>query len=71
MSEDRCAAIAGVFDRAAATYDAVGVDFFQVFGAQLVANVDVAADDRVLDVGCSAETRDCWEVARHPSLRWS
>lgn len=52
MTEDRRAAIAGVFDRAAPTYDAVGVDFFSVFGARLVADVGVSAGDRVLDVGC-------------------
>lgn len=52
MSEDRRAAIAGVFDRAAPIYDAVGVDFFSVFGAQLVADAEVSAGERVLDVGC-------------------
>lgn len=52
MSEDRRAAIAGVFDRAAPTYDAVGVDFFSVFGAQLVVDAEVATGERVLDVGC-------------------
>lgn len=30
MTDERRAAIAGVFDRAAPTYDAVGVDFFSV-----------------------------------------
>jgi len=52
VSDDRRAAIAGVFDRAAGTYDAVGVDFFSVFGAQLVADAEVIAGERVLDVGC-------------------
>lgn len=52
MTEERRAAIAGVFDRAAPTYDAVGVDFFSVFGAQLVAVAEVTSGERVLDVGC-------------------
>lgn len=42
--------LAGVFDRAAATYDAVGIDYFSVFGDWLVRDAQVRARDRVLDV---------------------
>ena len=45
-------AIAGIFDRSAATYDQVGVEFFSVVGAQLVRDADVAAGEHILDVGC-------------------
>jgi ubiquinone/menaquinone biosynthesis C-methylase UbiE len=46
------AGIAGVFDRAAATYDQVGVDFFQPFGRLLASRTDPRPGERVLDVGC-------------------
>jgi ubiquinone/menaquinone biosynthesis C-methylase UbiE len=49
---DRRQAIAGIFDRSAATYDQVGVDFFSVVGAQLVRDAGLAAGQQVLDVGC-------------------
>ena len=49
---DQRQAVAGVFDRAAATYDQVGVDFFSTVGATLVADVHVAEGAHVLDVGC-------------------
>lgn len=49
---DHRAAIAGVFDRAASTYDATGVDFFSLVGATLVDDAGLSAGDRVLDVGC-------------------
>ena len=45
-------AVAGVFDRAAATYDAVGVEYFSTFGHRLVELSRVAPGDVVLDVGC-------------------
>ena len=46
------AGVAGVFDRAAATYDRVGVDFFQPIGRFLVGRTDPQPGERVLDVGC-------------------
>jgi ubiquinone/menaquinone biosynthesis C-methylase UbiE len=49
---DRRAAIVGVFDRSATTYDQVGVAFFGVVGRQLVDDANVRAGERVLDVGC-------------------
>lgn len=50
--EDIKAGVAGVFDRAAATYDQVGVDFFQPLGLFLVRRTDPRPGERVLDVGC-------------------
>jgi ubiquinone/menaquinone biosynthesis C-methylase UbiE len=49
---DQRRAVAAVFDRAAPTYDQVGVDFFSTVGAALVNDVHVVDGDRVLDVGC-------------------
>lgn len=46
------AAIAGVFDRAAATYDQVGVPFFGPAGAELVSVAAPRPGERLLDVGC-------------------
>ncbi|WP_408898303.1 class I SAM-dependent methyltransferase [Nocardioides sp. R1-1] len=46
------AGVAGVFDRAAATYDQVGVDFFRPIGRFLVGRTDPRPGERVLDVGC-------------------
>ncbi|GAB2577246.1 class I SAM-dependent methyltransferase [Microlunatus antarcticus] len=43
---------AGVFDRAAATYDAVGVPWFGPIAAGLVAALEPQPGERVLDVGC-------------------
>jgi SAM-dependent methyltransferase len=45
-------AVAGVFDRSAATYDAVGVEFFSAVGARLLEPVGLRPGDRVLDMGC-------------------
>ena len=42
---------AAVFDRASATYDRVGVDFFATFGRRLVEAAAVAPGERVLDLG--------------------
>lgn len=44
--------LAGVFDRAAMTYDAVGVELFQPIAEQLVAVLDPRPGERALDVGC-------------------
>jgi len=44
--------VAGVFDRAAPTYDQIGVRFFQPAGADLVTAAELNRGDRVLDVGC-------------------
>jgi ubiquinone/menaquinone biosynthesis C-methylase UbiE len=44
--------IAGVFDRAAGTYDAVGVPWFAPIAGGLVEELDVQPGERVLDVGC-------------------
>jgi len=44
--------IAGIFDRGAATYDSVGVDFFRPMGRDLVRHAALAVGERVLDLGC-------------------
>jgi SAM-dependent methyltransferase len=44
--------VAAVFDRAAETYDAVGVPWFQPIAAGLVAELAVRPGERVLDIGC-------------------
>ena len=46
------AGIAGVFDRAADTYDAVGVPWFGPVAQGLVEELDVQPGERVLDLGC-------------------
>lgn len=43
--------VAGVFDRAAPTYDAVAGAYHDYFGSRLVALAGLRADDAVLDVG--------------------
>jgi SAM-dependent methyltransferase len=50
--EEIKAGVVGVFDRAAATYDQVGVEFFQPVGRFLVSRTDPQPGERVLDVGC-------------------
>lgn len=45
-------AIAGVFDRAAPTYERTGVTFFDPVGAALVRYAEPRPGERVLDVGC-------------------
>jgi ubiquinone/menaquinone biosynthesis C-methylase UbiE len=44
--------VAGVFDRAADTYDAVGVPWFGPIAAGLVEELAVSPGERVLDLGC-------------------
>jgi ubiquinone/menaquinone biosynthesis C-methylase UbiE len=44
--------IAGVFDRAAPTYDRTGVEFFGAVAADLVAAAGLVPGQRVVDVGC-------------------
>ena len=44
--------VAGVFERSAPTYDAVGVAFFTDVGRRLVALADVQPGERVVDLGC-------------------
>ncbi|WP_315096704.1 methyltransferase domain-containing protein [uncultured Cellulomonas sp.] len=44
--------IAGVFDRAADTYDAVGPPWARPIARRLVTELDVRPGERVLDVGC-------------------
>lgn len=49
--DDAKARTAGIFDRASATYDQVGVEFFSTFGARLVQLSALQPGERVLDVG--------------------
>jgi len=49
---DQRAMVKGVFDGAADTYDAVGVDFFQPIADQLVALLTPQPGERALDIGC-------------------
>jgi ubiquinone/menaquinone biosynthesis C-methylase UbiE len=52
MMEDPRAFLAGVFDRASETYDAVGVDYFGIIAQYLIDDADPQPGERVLDVGC-------------------
>lgn len=52
--EERKAVIAGLFDKVADVYDAVGVEYFSVFGRRLVELTCIAPGERVLDAGCGA-----------------
>ena len=45
-------AMTGVFDRAAPTYDGVGVELFGPVAQLLVDALEVRAGERVLDIGC-------------------
>ena len=44
--------VAAVFDRAAETYDRVGVDLFQPIAARLLEELEPKVGERVLDIGC-------------------
>ncbi len=44
--------VAGVFERSAPTYDAVGVAFFTDVGRRLVSLAEVQPGERVVDLGC-------------------
>jgi ubiquinone/menaquinone biosynthesis C-methylase UbiE len=44
--------LAGVFDRAAASYDVMAGAYHDHFGARLVEHAGVGPGDRVLDVAC-------------------
>lgn len=44
--------VAGVFDRAASSYDQTGVDFFETVGRELVDRADPRPGEWVLDLGC-------------------
>ncbi|MFD9570318.1 class I SAM-dependent methyltransferase [Streptomyces sp. NPDC059982] len=46
--------IAGLFDRAAVTYDRVGVDLLPAAGRLLVEHARIAPGEHVLDAGCGA-----------------
>ena len=56
--------VAGLFDRAAETYDAVGVPWFGPIAAGLVAELAPAPGERALDLGCGrgAATRPLAEA---------
>jgi 2-polyprenyl-3-methyl-5-hydroxy-6-metoxy-1,4-benzoquinol methylase len=43
--------VVGVFDRAAASYESVGIEYFSVFGRWLVDAATLRDGERVLDVG--------------------
>ncbi|GAA1863460.1 class I SAM-dependent methyltransferase [Asanoa iriomotensis] len=49
---DPKARIAGVFDRAAPTYEQTGVEFYGPPGRALVAHAGITTGERVLDLGC-------------------
>jgi ubiquinone/menaquinone biosynthesis C-methylase UbiE len=52
VTTDPSAFTAGVFDRAAQTYDNVGVPYFRPIARLLVDSVALQAGERVLDIGC-------------------
>lgn len=49
---DRSRRVAGVFDRAAGTYDSVGVVWFTPIGERLVSELAPVTGERALDIGC-------------------
>lgn len=52
MTADQREMVAGLFDRAADTYDNVGVAFFRPIAERLVAELAPNPGERVLDAGC-------------------
>ena len=52
MTNDQRAAVAGVFDRAAETYDQVGVELFGPIAGRLVAELAPHPGEVALDIGC-------------------
>ncbi len=52
VSSDVREIVAGVFDRAADTYDDVGVEFFTPIAERLVAELEPQEGERALDIGC-------------------
>ncbi|GHC87287.1 class I SAM-dependent methyltransferase [Streptomyces flavofungini] len=51
-ADERKAALAGLFDRSAPTYERVGVNHFADLGQRLIGHADVLPGDRILDIGC-------------------
>ncbi len=49
---DRHQQVAALFDRVAATYDQVGVEFFQPIADGLLGHLDAQPGERALDIGC-------------------
>ena len=64
--------VAGVFDRAAETYDAVGVPWFQPIAQGLVEELAVQPGEAVLDIGCGrgAVTFSLAEAAAWAAMVW-
>ncbi len=52
MTNEQHVGVAGLFDRVADTYDAVGVEMFGPVARRLVAELDPRPGERTLDVGC-------------------
>jgi ubiquinone/menaquinone biosynthesis C-methylase UbiE len=50
--EQRKQWLAGLYDRAAPTYEDVGVDYFTTFGRELVERTGLRPGEHVLDLGC-------------------
>ena len=52
MSEEHKQSLAGLFDRAAESYENTGVAYFDTFGRRLVELASLRPGDTVLDAGC-------------------
>src|SRR5664279_395698 len=68
---DQRARVAAVFDRAAETYDRVGVDMFQPIAARLVAELQPKVGERIVDMAAGAARRCCrWpQRSGRPDMR--